>query len=66
MSTPVFIHESRWFEDDVDGHFAPDVSTISVDAHRKAISDAYHGRHTHQVEPHKEHTLVALSQSQPH
>eukprot|EP00973_Karenia_brevis_P038527 5316705-Karenia_brevis.AAC.1 len=66
MDTPVFIHESRFFEDDVDGIFEPDIDIVSVDAHKRAAVDARAGMFTHKVKPHLEHTIIALSQSQPH
>eukprot|EP00973_Karenia_brevis_P001978 270787-Karenia_brevis.AAC.1 len=66
LETPVFVHESRFLEDDVDGLFEPDLEVTSLDAHKRAVADARANRFTHKIKPRLEHTLVALSQSQLH
>eukprot|EP00973_Karenia_brevis_P065825 9147942-Karenia_brevis.AAC.1 len=65
MATPIFVHESRFFED-IDGLFEPDLEVASLDAHKRAVADANANRFTHKIQPGLEHTLIALSQSQPH
>eukprot|EP00973_Karenia_brevis_P000335 47227-Karenia_brevis.AAC.1 len=43
LETPVFVHEYRFFEDDVDGIFEPDLDVVSLDAHKRAAADARAG-----------------------